>query len=74
MAIEVNQVYKTQNGKFLKVVAVKDSGFHHFQEVSDNVKQTPILERRNKLGHVTHRVKLVYGEEVISTFRKMQKL
>lgn len=74
MAIEINQVYKTENGRFLKVIAVKDSGFHHFQEVSDNVKQIPIKEVRNKMGHVLRRAKIIYGEETIATFKKPQKL
>jgi len=74
MAIELKQIYKTPMGKFLQVVAVKESGFHHFIEVSDNVNNTPVTEQRNSFGHVTRRVNPVYSEETISTFKKMKSL
>ncbi|MFT5254429.1 MAG: hypothetical protein ACI87N_003499 [Flavobacteriales bacterium] len=74
MAVEINQVYKTSTGLFIRVVSVKESGFHHFIEVRDNVNQVPVPEIRNRSGHVTHRVNLVYSEEVISTFAKMKAL
>lgn len=74
MAIELNQIYKTKTGKFLKVVAVKESGLHHFIEVSDNINKIPVTEQRNNFGHVTRRVNLVYSEETISTFKKMKAL
>jgi hypothetical protein len=74
MAVELNQVYKTKTGKFLQVVFVADSGLHHFIEVSDNANRVPVPEKRNSSGHVTHRVKLVYSEETIASFRKMKSL
>jgi hypothetical protein len=74
MSVEVNQVYKTQSGKFLQVSAVKESGLHHFIEIEDNVNRVPVPEVRNMSGHVTRRVKLVYSEEIISTFKKMKAL
>lgn len=74
MAVEINQVYKTITGLFIKLVAVKESGFHHFIEVKDNVNQVPVPEKRNRSGHVTRRVDLVYSEEVIATFKKMKAL
>ena len=74
MAVELNQIYKTKTGKFLQVVFVAESGLHHFIEVSDNVNKIPVPEGKNRAGHVTHRVNLVYGEETIATFRKMKSL
>lgn len=74
MAIEINQVYKTPTGKFLQVVSVKESGFHHFIEVSDNVNKIPVPEKRNSFNHVTRRVNPVYSEEIIATFKKMKAL
>lgn len=74
MAIEIKDVYKTPSGKFLQVVQIKESGFHHFIEITDNVNRIPVPELRNKFGHVTRRVKLVYSEETISTFKKLKSL
>ncbi len=72
--VEVGQVYKTPSGKFLQVVFVKESGLHHFVEIQDNVNRIPVPETRNKFGHVTRRVNLVYSEEIISTFKKLKSL
>lgn len=74
MDVKKNQIYKTKTGKFLKVVLVTDSKFHHFIEVVDNINQTPLKEIRNNAGHVTRRVKLEYSEEIISTFKKMKAI
>lgn len=74
MAVNLKEVYRTHSGKFLKVVLIRQSGLHHFIEVSDNVKKTPIPEKRNFAGHVVHRVNLVYSEETILTFKKMKAL
>lgn len=74
MSIEIKQVYKTPSGKFLQVVLIKESGFHHLIEITDNVNRIPVPELRNKFGHVTRRVKLVYSEETISTFKKLKSL
>lgn len=74
MNLELKQVYKTPTGNFLQLVAIKESGSHHFIEVTDNVNRFPVLEKRNKAGHVTKRVKLVYTEETIATFKKLKAL
>ena len=47
MEIKKNEVYKTQSGKFLQVVEVRESGLHHFIEIEDNVNRKPIPEQRN---------------------------
>ena len=70
--VEINQVYKTPSGKFLKVVKVNESGSHNLIEINDNVNRIPVPEGRNKSGHVTRRVNLVYSEEVISTFKMLK--
>lgn len=74
MAVQINQVYKTPSGKFLKVVLTTEAKFHHFIEVEDNVNRLPVPEKRNGFGHVTRRVNPVYSEETISTFKKMKSL
>lgn len=74
MAIELHQVYKTHSGRFLQVVQVNESGSHNLIEVSDNVNKIPVPESRNRSGHVTRRVNLIYSEETIYTFKKMQSL
>lgn len=65
MAVKLKDVYKTPSGKFLQVSQISETGCHHFIEVHDNVNRKPVLEQRNKFGHVTRRTKLVYSEEVI---------
>lgn len=67
MAILKNQVYKTKTEKLLKVVEVRDSGSHHFQEVDTNGNE--VQEARNSFGHVVRRTKLVYSEETIQSFK-----
>lgn len=70
--VEINQVYKTPSGRFLQVVKVNESGSHNLIEVKDNKSRIPIPEGRNKSGHVTRRVNLVYSEEIISTFKMLK--
>lgn len=72
--IKIKDVYRTPSGRFLQVVKISDSGLHHFIEVEDNIKRNPIQEQRNKFGHVTRRVNLVYTEEIIATFKKLQPI
>jgi hypothetical protein len=67
MAILKNQVYKTQTGKLLKVVEVRESGSHHFIEIDTDGNE--LLEKRNSFGHVVHRTKIVYSEETIQSFK-----
>lgn len=74
MAIKLGDVYKTPSDKFIKVTELKETGLHHFIEVMDNVKKKPIKEVRNKFGMITRRVKLVYSEETISTFKKLKPI
>lgn len=74
MDIKKGDVYKTSDNTFLQVVSVHESKSHHFIEVKDNVNRTPVPELRNRSGHVTHRVNLVYSEETIATFKKMKSL
>lgn len=70
MAVEKNQVYKTPSGKLLQVIEVRDSGFHHFKEIDK--EGNTILEKRNTFGHVVHRSRLVYSEEIIHSFKKQK--
>lgn len=74
MSVELKQVYKTPSGKFLQVIQVNECGTHILIEIEDNVNRKPLPERRNRAGHVTRRVKLLYSEETISTFKKMKSL
>lgn len=74
MEIKKNEVFKTPSGKFLQVTETRESGLHHFIEIEDNVNRVPIPELRNSFGHVIRRNKLVYSEEVISTFKKLKRL
>lgn len=74
MEVKKNEVYKTQSGKFLQVVEVRESGLHHFIEIEDNVNRKPIPEQRNSFGHVIKRNKLVYSEETIASFKKLKRL
>ena len=72
--MKLYDVYKTPMCRFIQLVAIKDSGLHHFIEVSDNLNRKPIKEERNKSGHVTRRVNLVYTEEIIASFKKLQQI
>jgi hypothetical protein len=69
MAVIINQVYKTQSGRLLKVVSVKESGCHHFVEIDKKGKR--VVEKRNNSGQVVHRTSVVYSEETISSFEKI---
>lgn len=69
MAISIDQIYQTPSGKLLKVVAVKESGCHHFVEIDKKGK--PKIEKRNSFGHVVRRPKVVYSEETIQSFKKL---
>jgi len=66
------QVFKTESGRFLQVTEINENGLHHFIEVNDNISRVPVPERRNRAGHVTRRVSLVYSPEIVSTFKKMK--
>lgn len=70
----VNQVFKTESGRFLQVTSINTSGLHHFIEVFDNMSRTPVPELRNRAGHVTRRVKVAYLAETVLTFKKMKAL
>lgn len=74
MAVKINDVYKTPSGKFLQAILISESGLHHFIEVQDNLTRIPVPEQRNKFGHVTRRTNLVYSEEIISTFKKLNPI
>ena len=74
MAVKLKDVYKTPSGKFLQVSLISETRCHHFIEVQDNVNRKPIPEQRNKFGHVTRRTNLVYSEEVIATFKKLNPI
>lgn len=74
MSVELNQVYRTPSGKFLQLIQINDCGTHIMIEIEDNVNRKPIPEKRNRAGYVTRRVKLLYSEETISTFKKMKSL
>jgi hypothetical protein len=74
MAIKLGDVYKTPSDKFLQVSLISETRCHHFIEVHDNVNRQPIPEQRNKFGHVTRRTSLVYSEEVIATFKKLNPI
>lgn len=68
--IQLNQIYKTKSGKLLRVVEVRDSGFHHFKEIDKD--GNAVLEKRNTFGHVVLRSHLVYSEETIHSFKKQK--
>lgn len=70
MKLELNQVFKTPKGLYLRVKKVNESGTHIFQLIEKDGTEVP--ERRNKFGHVTERNIRVCSEETISTFKKVK--
>lgn len=70
MAIEKNQIFKTPSGKLVKVVELKESGFHHLKEIDK--EGNPVQEIRNRAGHVVYRTSFVYSEETIHSFKKQK--
>jgi len=74
MAIKINDVYKTPSGRFLQAKLISETGCHHFIEVQDNLNRIPVPEQKDKFGRVIRRTSLVYSEETIATFKKLNPL
>lgn len=71
MAIQINQVFKTQAGKLLKVKTIRESGIHTFVQIDEN--GNVIEDRKNSFGHVVDRSERLCSEETIRSFKQVKQ-
>jgi hypothetical protein len=70
MAIEVNQVFKTSEGRLLKVKTIRESGFHTLTTIDKNGEAIP--DMKNSFGHIIDRCDRLCSEETIRSFKKVK--
>lgn len=70
MAVEKDQVYKTNEGRFLKVKTIRESGIHTLTTIDKEGNSIP--DRRNSSGHIVDRSDRFCSDETIRTFKKIK--
>lgn len=68
---EIGLIYKTKFGNYLRLESQSGILFNFILVTKENV---PILEKRNRSGHVVIRNKVSYTVEIISSFKKQKKI
>lgn len=69
MAVEKNQIYKTKDGRLLKVKTIRESGIHTLTTI--DVNGEPAEDKKNSFGHIIDRSERLCSEETIKTFKKV---
>ncbi|MDI6034020.1 hypothetical protein QLS91_13140 [Flavobacterium sp. LB2P84] len=71
MALEINQVFRTPQGRILKVKTIRESGIHTLITIDE--KGGVIPDKKNSFGHVVDRSERLCSEETIKSFKKVKQ-
>ncbi|TDE53791.1 hypothetical protein [Flavobacterium sp. GT3P67] len=70
MALEINQVYKTPQGRILKVKTIRESGIHTLITIDEKGEVLP--DKKNSFGHVVDRSERLCSDETIRSFKQIK--
>jgi hypothetical protein len=70
MAVEANQVYKTPEGRILRVKIVRETGIHTLETLDQDGNIIP--DAKNSLGHIIDRSDRLCSDETIRSFKKIK--
>jgi hypothetical protein len=70
MAVEKNQVYKTKEGRFLRVKIIRELGIHTLTTIDKEGNIIP--DKKNSHGHIIDRSDRFCSDETIKSFKKIK--